>query len=195
MSDSAYTFDTLKIRAAYDPSLHNQAVSPPIYQTTAYEFKDTKNADGLLALTDSGFLCTRVNNPTGAVADIEALAALAHKWGIPYAGLESSPAYKLAQKYLPKGVPAIFSFGFKGTVEQSEAFLHAIQLWSYHVNVGDALSLIVNSPKTTHGELTPEEQKRVDIEPNLIRLSLGLEDAEDLIADLDQALVKVFGAS
>ncbi|MHB9291063.1 O-acetylhomoserine (thiol)-lyase [Hollandina sp. SP2] len=443
MSDSAYKFDTLKIRAAYDPSLHNQAVSPPIYQTTAYEFKDTKNADGLFALTDPGFLYTRVNNPTidilerrvaaldggagalalasgmaavsytlltlaegggriltspylyggsadafqkifpkfnihfdeslnitdpialegditpdtkaiyvesvsnptGAVADIEALAALAHKYGIPlvvdntfatpyllnpikygadiviysatkalnghgnliagiiveagsaapggrfpwdngkfpqleelqyvlrdrkdnrkrsylemvpdvpfvtrirlhylnyfgaalgpfdayltligietlservqkqisnakkviayleknkhvawikYAGLESSPSYKLAQKYLPKGVPAIFSFGFKGTVEQSEAFLNAIQLWSYHVNVGDARSLIVNSPKTTHGELTPEEQNRVDIEPNLIRLSLGLEDAEDLIADLDQAFVKVFGAS
>ncbi|MDR2742992.1 MAG: aminotransferase class I/II-fold pyridoxal phosphate-dependent enzyme [Treponema sp.] len=443
MSDQAYKFDTLKIRAAYDPALHNQAVSPPIYQTTAYEFRDTKNADGLFAFTQPGFLYTRVNNPTvdilerrvaaldggagalalasgmaavsytlltlaegggriltspylyggsadafqkifpkfnihfdgsfhindpaalegdikpdtraiyvesvsnptGAVADIEALASLAHRHGIPlvvdntfatpyllnpikygadivvysatkalnghgnliagiiveagsaapggrfpwdngkfpqleelqyvlrdrsdnrkrsylelapdapfvtrirlhylnyfgaalspfdaylaligietlservqkqianakkviaylekskhvawikYAGLESSPSYKLARKYLPGGVPAIFSFGFKGSIEQSEAFLNAVQLWSYHVNVGDARSLIVNSPKTTHGELTPEEQKQADIEPNLIRLSLGLEDAEDLIADLDQAFAKVFGSA
>ncbi|MDR1947841.1 MAG: aminotransferase class I/II-fold pyridoxal phosphate-dependent enzyme [Spirochaetaceae bacterium] len=443
MSNQTYRFDTLKIRAAYDPALHNQAVSPPIYQTAAYEFRDTKNADGLFALTDPGFLYTRVNNPTvdvlerrvaaldgaaaalalgsgmaaisytlltlaegggriltspylyggsadafqkifpkfgvhfdqsphiddpaalegdikpdtkaifvesvsnptGAVADLEVLAALAHKHGIPlvvdntfatpyllnpikygtdivvysatkalnghgnliagiiveagsaapggrfpwdngkfpqleelqyvlrdradgrersflevapdapfvtrirlhylnyfgaalgpfdayltlvgletlservqkqvsnakkvieyleknkhvawvkYAGLPSNPYYRLAQKYLPRGVPGIFSFGFKGTVEQSEAFLNAIELWSYHVNVGDARSLIVNSPKTTHGELKPEEQKLADIEPNLIRLSLGLEDPEDLIADLDQAFVRVFGAS
>ncbi|MDR1286341.1 MAG: aminotransferase class I/II-fold pyridoxal phosphate-dependent enzyme [Treponema sp.] len=441
MSNPVYKFDTLKIRAAYDPALHNQAVSPPVYQTAAYEFRDTKNADGLFALTDPGFLYTRVNNPTvdilerrvaaldggsaalalasgmaaisytlltlaegggriltspylyggsadafhkifpkfgihfdlspnidrpgslegdikpdtkaifvesvsnpaGAVADLEALAALAHKHGIPlvvdntfatpyllnpikygadivvysatkalnghgnliagiiveagpegappfpwdngkfpqmeelqyvlrdrtdnrkrsyleaapgapfvtrirlhylnyfgaalgpfdaylaligietlservqkqvfntekiiayleknshvawikHASLPSDPYHKLAQKYLPRGAPGILSFGFKGTVEQSEAFLNAIELWSYHVNVGDARSLIVNSPKTTHGELTPEEQKRAGIEPNLIRLSLGLEDAEDLAADLDQAFVKVFGA-
>ncbi|WP_198429924.1 O-acetylhomoserine aminocarboxypropyltransferase/cysteine synthase family protein [Treponema primitia] len=64
MPDSNYHFDTLKIRAAYDPAQHNQAVSPPIYQTAAYEFRDTKNADGLFALTEAGFLYTRVNNPT-----------------------------------------------------------------------------------------------------------------------------------
>ncbi|MDR2842913.1 MAG: aminotransferase class I/II-fold pyridoxal phosphate-dependent enzyme [Spirochaetaceae bacterium] len=435
-----YHFDTLKIRAAYDPALHNQAVSPPIYQTASYEFRDTKNADGLFAMTDAGFLYSRINNPTvdvlerrvaaldggsgalalgsgmaaiaytiltlaegggriltspylyggssdafkrifpnfnihidqspdfgnfgntdniealeksikddtkaifvesvsnplGVVADIEALAKLAHKHNIPlvvdntfatpyllnpiaygadiviysatkalnghgnaiagiivesgrfpwnngkfpqlehkeyvlrdrasgvernfleaapdapfvtrirltylnyfgaalgpfdaylaligietlserldkqvsnakklaswleknphvawvkYAGLPSNPYHKLAQKYFPKGVPGIFSFGFKGTVEQSEAFLNAIELWSYHVNVGDARSLIVNSPKTTHGELTPAELKVAGIEPNLIRLSLGLEDPDDLIADLDQAFKKVF---
>ncbi|MDR1929779.1 MAG: aminotransferase class I/II-fold pyridoxal phosphate-dependent enzyme [Treponema sp.] len=443
MAQTQYRFDTLKIRAAYDPALHNQAVFPPIYQTAAYEFRDTKHADGLFALTDPGFLYTRVNNPTvdilerrvalldggsaalalasgmaavsytlltlaeggghiltgpylyggsadafqkifpkfnihfdlssniddpaalekeirpdtkaiyvesvsnptGAVADLETLADLAHRHGIPlvvdntfatpyllnpikygadiviysatkalnghgnliagiiveagsaapggafpwnngkfpqmeeleyilrdhdtgrernyleifpeapfvsrvrlhylnyfgaalgpfdayltligletlserldkqiasakkvaawleknkyaawvkYAGLPGSPYYGRAQKYLPRGVPGIFSFGFKGTVEQSEAFLNAIELWSYHVNVGDARSLIVNPPKTTHGELTPEELKAVDIEPNLIRLSLGLEDPEDLIADLDQAFTKVFGNS
>jgi O-acetylhomoserine (thiol)-lyase len=115
-----------------------------------------------------------------------------HVAWVKYAGIPSNPYHKLAQKYLPKGVPGIFSFGFNGTLDQSESFLNAIELWSYHVNVGDARSLIVNSPKTTHGELTPEEQKAADIEPNLIRLSLGLEDAEDLIADLDQAFKKVF---
>ncbi|MDR0562623.1 MAG: aminotransferase class I/II-fold pyridoxal phosphate-dependent enzyme [Spirochaetaceae bacterium] len=434
MLNEGLHFDTLKIRAAYDPAEHRQSVAVPIYQTAAYEFRDTANADGLFALTDPGFLYTRVNNPTvdvlerrvatldggsaaialasgmaaisytilslaegggrilsspylyggsvdafqkifpkfnihidkspnindiaalerdlksdtkaifvesvsnpnGVVADMEALAALAHKHGIPlvvdntfatpyllnpikhgadiviysatktlnghgnliaglvvetgtfpwdngnfpqfeetqyvlrdrstgrkrtfleltpdapfvtrirlhylnyfgaalgpfdaylallgietlservtkqvsnaqkvaewleknphvewvrYPGLPSSPYHALAKKYLPKGAGAIFSFGFKGTIEQSEAFLNAIELWSYHVNVGDARSLIVNSPKTTHGEQTPEEQRFANIPPNLIRLSLGLEDPADLIADLDQAFKKVF---
>ncbi|GHT77348.1 O-acetylhomoserine aminocarboxypropyltransferase [Spirochaetia bacterium] len=431
-----YKFDTLKVRAAYDPADHHASVQVPIYQTAAYEFRDTKNADGLFAFTEAGFLYTRVNNPTvdvleqrvaaldggtaaialasgmaaisytflnlaegggriltspylyggnvdsflklypkfnihidqsanidnitaleadikpdtkaifvesvsnptGVVADLEGLAALAHKHNIPlvvdntfatpyllnpikygadlviysatkalnghgnviagiivesgkfpwdngkfphflepyytlrdrstgkariftevfpgaafvtrvrldylnffgaalgpfdaylaligietlservakqvsnaqkiaawlesnkhvswvkYPGLKSSPSYQLAQKYLPKGAGSIFSFGFNGTIEQSEQFINAIKLWSYHVNVGDARSLIVNSPKTTHSELTPEEQRFAGIEPNLIRLSVGLEDTEDLIADLDQAFKAVFGA-
>ena len=428
-------FDTLKIRAAYDPAEHQQSVQVPIYQTAAYEFRDTANAEGLFALTDPGFLYTRVNNPTVdvlerraaildkgsaaialasgmaavsytflnlaegggrilvspylyggtldsfkklypkfnvyidqssniediaalereikpdtraifvesvsnpkcVVADLEALAALAHKHGIPlvvdntfatpyllkpidygadiviysatkalnghgnviaglvveagnfpwgngkfphfeelqyvlrdrasgrernivefipnaafvtrmrlhylnyfgaalgpfdayltligmetlservakqvsnaqrvaewlegnphvewvnYPGLPASPYHALAKKYFPKGPGAIFAFGFKGTLEQSEAFLNRIKLWSYHVNVGDARSLIVNCPKTTHGEQTPAEQRLAGIEPNLIRVSLGLEDAGDLIADLDQAFKGVFG--
>lgn len=434
MANEKYRFDTRKVRAAYDPALNQQSVQVPIYQTAAYEFRDTKNADGLFALTEPGFLYTRVNNPTvdvlerrvaaldggsaavalasgmaaisytlltlaegggrilaspylyggsadsfkrmyppfgihfdlspriedpaalerdirpdtkaifvesvsnpnGAVADLEKLGALAHKHGIPlvvdntfatpyllnpfqhgadiviysatkalnghgnliaglvvekgdfpwnngrfplfdqpeyvlrdratgvkrgfyeflgptgtaftnrirltylnyfgaalgpfdaylaligietlservakqvasaekvaawlqkhervewvkYPGLPSSPHYHLAQKYLPKGAGSVLSFGFKGTQEESDRFLNAIQLWSYHVNVGDARSLIVNSPRTTHGELDAEEQKQAGIEPNLIRLSLGLEDAEDLIADLDQAFRK-----
>jgi O-acetylhomoserine (thiol)-lyase len=440
MSDQAYHFDTLKIRAAYDPAQHKQSVQVPIYQTAAYEFRDTQNADGIFALTEPGFLYSRVNNPTvdvleqrvaaldggtaalalasgmaaisytiltlaegggriltspylyggstdaffkifpkfnihfdqsaniddpaalekdikpdtkaiyvesvsnptGVVADLESLAKLAHKHGIPlvvdntfatpyllnpikygadiviysatkalnghgnliagiivesgsrggafpwnngkfpqmeelqyvlrdratgrersfleatpdapfvsrvrlhylnyfgaalgpfdaylaligietlservekqiqntekilawleknehvawikHPGLQSSPYRKLAQKYLPKGGPSVFSFGFKGTIEQSEDFLNAIKLWSYHVNVGDARSLIVNAPKTTHGEHSPAEQKFADIEPNLIRLSVGLEDAGDLIADLHQAFTRVFGA-
>ncbi len=101
------------------------------------------------------------------------------------------PVYRLGQKYLPKGAPGMLSFGFKGTVEQSETFRDALKLWSYHGNVGDARSLIVNSPKSTHSELTPEEQKLADIEPNLLRISFGLEDADDLIADLDRGFAKV----
>ncbi|MDR2071592.1 MAG: aminotransferase class I/II-fold pyridoxal phosphate-dependent enzyme [Treponema sp.] len=430
----AYQFDTLKIRAGYNPAEHKQSVQVPIYQTAAYEFRDTQNADGLFAFTETGFLYTRVNNPTvdvleqrvaaldggkaalglasgmaaisytllnlaegggrilttpylyggsfdsfgriypkfnihidlspnihnpakleadikedtkaifvesvsnptGAVADLEALAALAHKHGIPlvvdntfgtpylinpikygadivvysatkalnghgnliaglvveaggfpwdngkfpqilqeeyvlrdrasgrkrsflevfpdapfvtrirlvylnyfgaalgpfdaylaligietlservakqvsnarkiaeyleknphvewvkYPGLKSDPNYTLAQKYFPKGPGSVLSFGFKGTVEQSGKFLNAVELLSYHVNVGDARTLIVNSPRTTHGELTSEEQQFADVPPNLIRISAGLEDAGDIIADLDQAFKKAF---
>ena len=76
--------------------------------------------------------------------------------------------------------------------EQNDKFLNSIELLSYHVNVGDARTLIVNSPRTTHGELTPEEQQSADIPPNLIRISAGLEDPADLIADLDQAFTRAF---
>jgi O-acetylhomoserine (thiol)-lyase len=430
----AYRFDTLKIRAGYNPAEHKQAVQVPIYQTAAYEFRDTKNADGLFSFSEAGFLYTRVNNPTvdvleqrvaaldggkaalalasgmaaisytllslaegggriltspylyggsfdsfgrvypkfnihidrsahindpaklegaiksdtkaifvesvsnptGAIADLEALAALAHKHGIPlvvdntfgtpylinpitygadiviysatkalnghgniiagliveagtfpwdngkfpqfqepeyvlrdratgrkrdfletfpdapfvtrirlyylnyfgaalgpfdaylaligletlservakqvsnaqkiaeylekhprvewvkFPGLQSDPNYQPAQKYFPKGPGSVLAFGFKGTDEQIDKFLNSIELLSYHVNVGDARTLIVNSPKTTHGELTPEEQQFADISPNLIRISAGLEDPEDIIADLEQAFEKAF---
>jgi O-acetylhomoserine (thiol)-lyase len=111
---------------------------------------------------------------------------------VKYPGLKSDPYYKLAQKYFPKGPGSVFSFGFKGTDGEINKFLNSIELLSYHVNVGDARTLIVNSPKTTHGELTPEEQRLADIPPNLIRISAGLEDPEDIIADLDQAFKKAF---
>ncbi|AIQ13241.1 O-acetylhomoserine aminocarboxypropyltransferase/cysteine synthase family protein [Paenibacillus durus] len=102
-------------------------------------------------------------------------------------------AYKaLADKYFPKGAGSIFSFGFKGNEEQLKTFLNAVELFSYHANVGDARSLIINSPKTTHGELNPEEQAFAGIKPETVRLSIGLEDAEDLIADLEQAFEKAF---
>ena len=115
--------------------------------------------------------------------------------------LESSPAvewvrhpslksYKfrtLAEKHLTNGGGGVLSFGIKGTPEQEEKFLNSIKLFHYHVNLGDARSLIVDSPNTTHSELDEEEFKLADIPANLIRISAGLEDADDLIEDLEQA--------
>ncbi|WP_039789100.1 PLP-dependent transferase, partial [Paenibacillus riograndensis] len=98
----------------------------------------------------------------------------------------------LADKYFPKGAGSIFTFGFNGSEEQSRIFLNAVKLFSYHANVGDARSLIINSPKTTHGELNPEDQKAAGIAPETIRLSIGLEDADDLIRDLEQAFATAF---
>lgn len=108
----------------------------------------------------------------------------------PYA--KGSQYKTLADKYLPKGAGSVLTFGFNGTEEQSNRFLNSVKLFSYQANLGDARSLIINSPKTTHGELTPEQQKLADIAPETIRLSLGLEDADDLIADLEQAFEKAF---
>lgn len=103
-------------------------------------------------------------------------------------------SYKeLADKYFPNGAGAVFSFGFGGTREQFKEFIDALEIFSYHVNIGDVRSLIVNSPETTHAELAPELHELAGIPDNLVRISVGLEHADDLIADLDQAFNKVFG--
>ncbi|HCK23600.1 MAG TPA: bifunctional O-acetylhomoserine aminocarboxypropyltransferase/cysteine synthase, partial [Bacteroides graminisolvens] len=109
---------------------------------------------------------------------------------VRYPALKESPYHNLAERDFPKGAGGILSFGFKGTDAQREAFLNAVELFHYHVNIGDARSLIVNSPQTTHGELEPDEKEIADIPENLIRISAGLEDPVDLIADLEQAFKK-----
>jgi O-acetylhomoserine (thiol)-lyase len=106
----------------------------------------------------------------------------------------NSPYRKLADKYLPRGAGAIFTFGLKATAEETEAFIDATRVFSYHANVGDARSLIINPPKTTHSELTPREQARGDIPAETVRLSIGLEDPDDLIEDLEQAFAAAFPA-
>ncbi|HEY5584140.1 MAG TPA: aminotransferase class I/II-fold pyridoxal phosphate-dependent enzyme [Ruminiclostridium sp.] len=111
---------------------------------------------------------------------------------IKHPATEKSKYKVLAQKYLPKGAGAIFTFGLKATVKQINTFIDSIKIFGYHANVGDARSLIINAPKTTHGELTPEEQIIAGIPPETIRLSIGLEDVKDLIADLEQAFENTF---
>ena len=101
--------------------------------------------------------------------------------------LSDSKYYDLAQKYYPKGVGGTFSFGLKGDAEDVSRFIDKLELFSYHANIGDARSLVVNSAHTTHHELTAEEQAKVGVKEETVRLSIGLEDVSDLIADLDQA--------
>lgn len=108
----------------------------------------------------------------------------------PYA--DGSPYRQLAQKYFPKGAGSILSFGLKGTERQRNKFIDSLKLFSYHTNIGDARSLVANSPKTTHCEMTPEQQKKAGIPPETIRLSIGLEDPADLTADLEQAIRNAF---
>jgi O-acetylhomoserine (thiol)-lyase len=111
---------------------------------------------------------------------------------VKHPAAKNSPYKALAKKYLPKGAGTIFAFGFKGSDAQYDKFINSVKLFSYHANVGDSRSLIVNSPKTTHGELTQAQQKLAEITPETIRLSIGLENVEDLIADLEQAFEKAF---
>jgi len=101
-----------------------------------------------------------------------------------------SPSAELAARYLPRGAGTVLSFGVRGSDEVAHRVIDATTLFSYQANVGDARSLIINSARTTHGELRPEEQAAAGIAPETIRLSIGLEDPADLIADLDQAIAK-----
>lgn len=107
-----------------------------------------------------------------------------------YPALKGNSSNELYERDYKNGAGGILSFGFKGTNQQRETFLNSIELFHYHVNIGDARSLIVNSPQTTHGELEEDEKALADIPENLIRISAGLEDPEDLIADLKQAFEK-----
>ena len=98
----------------------------------------------------------------------------------------------LADRDFPKGPGALLSFGFKGTREQEGIFIKSLKNFSYHVNIGDVRSLITNPPENTHTELDPELRDLAGVPDNLIRLSIGLEDPEDLIDDLTQAFGKAF---
>jgi len=110
---------------------------------------------------------------------------------VAYAGLPSHQDHALAQKYLPKGPGAVFSFGLKGegaqVREDGKQFIEALQLFSHLANVGDVRSLVIHPASTTHQQLTDEELAACGVGPEMIRLSVGLENVEDLIWDLDQA--------
>ena len=105
---------------------------------------------------------------------------------------KGSPYADLAKKYFPKGAGAILSFGLKGGLEERIKFLEAVKVWGFQANIGDAKSLIINPSTTTHTELDAHYQKLADIEDATIRLSVGLEDADDLIEDLEQAFKVAF---
>lgn len=107
---------------------------------------------------------------------------------VKHASLESSPYYPLACKYLPKGSGAVFTFGIKGGLEAGRKFIDALQLFSHLANVGDAKSLVIHPASTTHQQLSESDQAAAGITPDMVRLSIGLEDADDLIWDIDQAL-------
>ena len=107
---------------------------------------------------------------------------------VSYPGLESHPSYKLAKRYLTGGFGGVVTFGVKGGVEAGRRLIDNVQIFSLLANVGDAKSLIIHPASTTHSQLEPEEQIATGTTPDLIRLSVGLEHIDDLIADLEQAL-------
>jgi O-acetylhomoserine (thiol)-lyase len=109
---------------------------------------------------------------------------------VNYPGLAGSRYHALARKYLPKGPGAVLTFGIKGGFEPARRFIESVRLFSFLANVGDSKSLIVHPATVTHGQLTPEEQLRAGVRPEQIRLSVGVEDVEDLLWDLDQAFAR-----
>jgi len=109
---------------------------------------------------------------------------------VNYPELEGNPYRELSAKYFPKGPGSIFTFGIKGGVEAGKKFINSLELFSLLANVADAKSLVIHPASTTHAELTEEEQREAGVTPDLVRLSIGIENADDLIYDLDQALAK-----
>lgn len=107
---------------------------------------------------------------------------------VRYPGLPSSPTYDLKEKYLPKGQGALVGFGIRGGREAAVKFIESCRLFSHLANIGDAKSLVIHPASTTHEQLTPQEQSAAGVTPDFIRLSVGIEDIDDIIADLDQAL-------
>jgi O-acetylhomoserine (thiol)-lyase len=107
---------------------------------------------------------------------------------VNYPGLESSPYYQRAKKYLPNGQSALLTFGIKGGFEAGKKLINSLKLFSLLANIGDAKSLVIHPASTTHQQLSVEEQASTGVTPELVRLSVGIEDVRDLIADLNQAI-------
>ena len=111
---------------------------------------------------------------------------------VQYPGLKSSPYNALAKKYLKRGFGGILNFGIKGGLESGRKFIDSLQLTSHLANVGDAKTLAIHPASTTHEQLSEAEQKAAGVEPNLVRISAGLEHIDDIKADFEQAFKKVF---
>jgi O-acetylhomoserine (thiol)-lyase len=112
---------------------------------------------------------------------------------VTYSGLEDSPSHATATKYLKRGFGGLVGFGIKGGLEAGRTFIDSVKLLSHLANIGDAKSLVIHPASTTHQQLTPEEQEATGVTADYIRLSVGLEDIEDIKADIDQALTLAAG--
>jgi O-acetylhomoserine (thiol)-lyase len=119
----------------------------------------------------------------------EFLAGHAQVDWVNYPGLPGHTHHKAAQRYLPKGKGAILGFGIKGGEAAGRKFIENVSLASHLANIGDAKTLVIHPASTTHSQLTAEEQAATGVSPEYIRVSVGIEDVEDIIADLDHALV------
>jgi O-acetylhomoserine (thiol)-lyase len=109
---------------------------------------------------------------------------------VTYPGLASDPGHALAAKYLKKGYGGLVGFGIKGGLDAGKSFINSVKLLSHVANIGDAKTLVIHPASTTHQQLTPAEQRETGVTQDYIRLSIGLEDVEDIKADIDQALKK-----
>ena len=116
---------------------------------------------------------------------------------VNYAGLPTSPWYELGKKLAPKGTGAVLAFELAGGIDAGKAFVNALTLHSHVANIGDVRSLVIHPASTTHAQLSPEEQLATGVTPGLVRLAVGIEGIDDILADLEQgfAAAKPFSAS
>ena len=114
------------------------------------------------------------------------------RW-VNYAGLPSHPDHERARRYFPLGPSAVFGFGLRGGLEAGRRFIESVRLCSHLANILDARTLVIHPASTTHSQLSPEEQRRAGVEPEMVRISVGIEHIDDILADLDQALKAAHG--
>lgn len=114
---------------------------------------------------------------------------------VSYAGLESDRYHALQQRYMPKGAGSVFTFGLKGGYEAGVRMVESVELFSHLANIGDTRSLIIHPASTTHRQLSEEQQRACGAGPDVVRLSVGIETIDDIIADLDRALARAAGAN
>ena len=107
---------------------------------------------------------------------------------VSYAGLSDSDYKNLAKKYCPNGTGAVFTFGLKGGFDAGVKLVNGVKMFSHLANIGDAKSLIIHPSSTTHSQLTDEQQEAAGAGKDVVRLSVGIEDVDDIISDLEQAL-------
>ena len=125
----------------------------------------------------------------------EYLAGHADVEWVNYPGLPTSKYYQRARKYLPNGSSALVTFGIRGGYEAGKKFINSVHLFSLLANLGDAKSLVIHPSSTTHQQLSEAEQRETGVTPDLVRLSVGIEDVRDIIADIEQALQTAAGKS
>ncbi|MEL7338225.1 MAG: PLP-dependent transferase, partial [Planctomycetota bacterium] len=123
-----------------------------------------------------------------ALAVAQFLQQHANVQWVNYPGLESHKDYDRGQQYLPDGQGALLGFGIKGGAEAGKAFINRCKLCSHLANIGDAKTLVIHPASTTHQQLSEDEQRQTGVSPEYIRVSVGIEDVNDIIADLEQAL-------
>ena len=114
---------------------------------------------------------------------------------VHYAGLESSPWHAAQLKYAPRGAGAVLAFELEGGTEAGQAFVSALELHSNVANIGDVRSLVIHPASTTHSQLSPEQQVVAGVNPGLVRLSVGLEHIDDILADLEAGFRAAKGAA
>jgi len=152
--------------------------------------------DAFLLIQGLETLAVRVERETASAVRIaEHLERQEGVAWVRYPGSASSGEQALARTYLPRGAGSIFTFGVRGGRPAAVAFIESLQLWSHLANVGDAKSLVIHPASTTHAQLTEEELARAGVTPEMVRLSVGLEDVEDLIWDLDRGLAAAASAA
>jgi O-acetylhomoserine (thiol)-lyase len=109
---------------------------------------------------------------------------------VSYPGLPDDPNHALQRKYSPRGAGAVFTFGLKGGFDAGVKVVEGVEMFSHVANIGDTKSLIIHPASTTHRQLSDEQKSAAGAGPDVIRLSVGIEDVEDIVADLEQALAK-----